>query len=138
MTRSKYHGTIVHKKYFLHNQTFNSTELHSIILMPQFLNSIPLLPSSYPGRLPSSQSFSTASQETLSINSAGLEFSLHSLGLDPTENIMSVVIAQQYFDCCLRIRCRENLFVKLLPSNECLLWFCYSRFRLSHHNIIVP
>jgi hypothetical protein len=28
-------------KYFLHSQTFNSTELHSVTMIPQFLNSIP-------------------------------------------------------------------------------------------------
>jgi hypothetical protein len=47
---SKYRGTIAHTKSSLHSQTFNSTELHSIILMPQFLNSISLLPSLYRGR----------------------------------------------------------------------------------------
>jgi hypothetical protein len=47
----KYRGTIAHVKSSLHSQTFNSTELHSIILMPQFLNSTPVIPASYPGSL---------------------------------------------------------------------------------------
>jgi hypothetical protein len=53
ITHSKYGGTIAHVKSSLHSQTSNSTELHSIILMPQFLTSAPLLPSSYPERLSS-------------------------------------------------------------------------------------
>jgi hypothetical protein len=47
---TKYHCTVAHIKSYLHSQTFNSTELHSTILMP-FLNATPSLPSSYPGRL---------------------------------------------------------------------------------------
>jgi hypothetical protein len=38
--------TTAHVKSFLHSQTLNSTELHSITLMPQLLNSIPSLDSS--------------------------------------------------------------------------------------------
>jgi hypothetical protein len=56
ITHFKCRGTIAHVKSSLHSQTFNSTELHSIILMPQFLNSTHLLPSSYPGRLASQNS----------------------------------------------------------------------------------
>jgi hypothetical protein len=37
--------------------------------------------------------------------SAGLGSSLYSLGADSTENTVSIVIAQQYLECCLRIRC---------------------------------
>jgi hypothetical protein len=40
----------------LRSPTANWTELHSIIVMPQFLISIPLLPSSYPDRLASRNS----------------------------------------------------------------------------------
>jgi hypothetical protein len=36
---------------------------------------------------------------------SGLGSSLYSLRADPTENTVSIFIAQQYFDCCLRIRC---------------------------------
>jgi hypothetical protein len=50
------------------------------------------------------------SQETLSINSSAiLESYLHSHGPDQTENTVSILIAQKYFDCCLRIHCRGNL-----------------------------
>jgi hypothetical protein len=37
--------------------------------------------------------------------------------------------------CCLRIRCRRNVFTEQLPSNG-HLWFHYSGFRVSCHNII--
>jgi hypothetical protein len=53
-------------KIFSHSQTSNSTEMHSIILMPQFLSSIPPLPSSYPGRLASRNSTDTKSSFLLS------------------------------------------------------------------------
>jgi hypothetical protein len=52
----------------------------------------------------SSQSSSTAmSRNSLNCNSAGLESSLYSLRPDLTEITVSIVIAQQYFDCCIRI-----------------------------------
>jgi hypothetical protein len=78
----------------------------------------------------SSQSSSTAvSKDSLNSNSAGLGSSLYRLGSAPTENTVSDVIAQQYFDCCLRISCRGNLFTASLPSNERLLWLRYPAFR---------
>lgn len=46
-----------------------------------------------------------------------------SSGTDPTENTVSIVIAQQYFNYCFLIRCRGNSFVEPLPSKE--------QFRLS-------
>jgi hypothetical protein len=58
-----------------------------------------------------------------------------SLGVDPTENTVSIIIAQQYFNCCLCIHCCGNLFTESLPSNERLLWLCYSGFQASCHNI---
>jgi hypothetical protein len=54
--------------------------------------------------------------------SAGLVSSLHSLGADPAENTVFVVIAQQYLDCFLYILCLGNLFTKSLRRNERLLW----------------
>jgi hypothetical protein len=51
-----YRGTIAHVKSSLYSQTFNSTEMHSIIPIPQFLSSTPLLPSSYPGKTASRNS----------------------------------------------------------------------------------
>jgi hypothetical protein len=47
------------------------------------------------------------SQETPSILS---QLAWNSLGADPTENTVSIVIAQQYFDCCLRIFPREPVY----------------------------
>jgi hypothetical protein len=64
---------------------------------------------------------------------AGLGSSLDSLGSDPAENTVSIVIAQQYFDCCLRIRCRWHLFTESLPRIELLLWLRYSGFQASCH-----
>jgi hypothetical protein len=53
----------------------------------------------------SCQSFSTAvSRDSLNYISAGLGSSLYSLGADPTENTISIVIAQKYLDYCLLIR----------------------------------
>jgi hypothetical protein len=45
-----------HALRLLHSQAFNSIEIHSVILMPQYLNSISPLPRSYPGRLTSRNS----------------------------------------------------------------------------------
>jgi hypothetical protein len=61
------------------------------------------------------------SPETLNYFSAGLGPSLYSLVAEPTENTASIVIAQQYLNCCLLIRCRGNMFTESLPSNERLL-----------------
>jgi hypothetical protein len=41
---------------------------------------------------------------------------------------------QQFLYCCLRIRCRGNLFTNPLPSNE-RLWFHYSGLQESCHSI---
>jgi hypothetical protein len=71
----------------------------------------------------------TISRDSLNYSSAGLGSSLYSLGADPRENTVSFVIAQQYLDCCLFIRCRGDLFIESLPSNERLLWLRYSGFR---------
>jgi hypothetical protein len=38
-------------------------------------------------------------------------------------------------DCCLRIRCRRNVFTDSLPSNKRLFWLHYSGFWVSCHNI---
>jgi hypothetical protein len=67
------------------------------------------------------------------LSPAGLRFSLYSLGSDPTENTVSIVIAQQYFYCCLRNPCRGNLFTESLPSKGRLLWLRYSGVQASCH-----
>jgi hypothetical protein len=56
---------------------------------------------------------------------------------DPTENTVSIVIAQQYLLCCLLIPCCGNLFTESLPSNERLLWFHYSSFQASFHSMFL-
>jgi hypothetical protein len=106
--------------------------------MSQFLSSIPasipLLLNSHHGRLASRKSTDVfpsllihlwlPPQETLNCASADLGSSLYSLGANPEENTVSVVIAQQYFECCLRIRCSGNVFIRPLPSNG-VCWFPY-------------
>jgi hypothetical protein len=70
--------------------------------------------------------------------SSGLGSSLYSLGSDPTENIVSIFIAQKFFDCCLHIRCRRNLFMESLPSNELLLWLSdvMSQYKFRCENVL--
>jgi hypothetical protein len=92
--------------------------LHSKIpFLPNLLNHL---------RLP-------AQKNPLVITSAGLEFSLYSLGEDVTENTVSIVTAQQYLDFCLFILCRGNLFAEWLTGYERLLWLRYSGFQASCH-----
>jgi hypothetical protein len=43
--------------------------------------------------------------------------------------------SQQFLNCCLRIRCRGNLFTEPLPSNGRLLWLHYSSLQGSCHSI---
>jgi hypothetical protein len=78
--------------------------------------------------IPSQSSSTAISRDSLIIISAGPGASLYSLGADPTENTVSIVIAQQYPDCCLCICCRKNLFTESLPRNERLLWLRYFGF----------
>jgi hypothetical protein len=83
-----------------------------------------------------SQSSSTAvSRDSRNSISADLGSSLYSLGADPTENTVLILIAQQYHDCCLLIRCHGNLFTESLPSSDRLLWLHYSIFHASSHNM---
>jgi hypothetical protein len=107
----------MHGVFFSQRHSCNSTNL-----LPSLLSLL---------RLPSQESSSI-------ITSAGLESSLHSLGTYPTENTVTIVIAQQYLDCCSFIRYRGNLFTGSLPSNERLLWLRYSGFQASCHNTLIP
>jgi hypothetical protein len=85
----------------------------------------------------SSQSFSTAvSRDSLNYHSAGLGSLLYCLGSDPTENIDSIVIVQQYLDYCFFVRCRGNVFTESLHINNILLRLRYSGFQASCHFII--
>jgi hypothetical protein len=86
--------------------------------------------------LPSLLSHVTAiSRDSFNYFSAGLGSSLYSNGADPTENTVSIVIAQKYIDCCLFTHYGGNLFTEPLPSNERLLWLRYSGFQASCHNM---
>jgi hypothetical protein len=92
-----------------------NSSLHILIpFLPLFcncqLNSIPLLPSSCPGRLASRNS----------TNSSQLNSSLYQLCTDHAENTASILLGRRIYsavalqrkllDCCLRIRCRRNVF----------------------------
>jgi hypothetical protein len=59
-------------------------------------------------------------RDSLNYPSAGLGSSLYSLGAEPTENTVSIVIGQEYLECCLLIRCSGKLFTDSLPSNSAL------------------
>jgi hypothetical protein len=106
---------IPHLKPPLHRLTFKS-QLHSL---PFLFNPFRLL-----------------SQETPSIITPAGLVSLYSLRADPTENAVSVVIAQKYLDCCLLFHCGGDLFTESLPSNKHLFWLRYSDFQASYHNIL--
>jgi hypothetical protein len=41
-----------------------------------------------------------------------------------------------FFYCCVRMRCRGNVFNEQLPSDGRLLWVHYSGFRAAYRNII--
>jgi hypothetical protein len=98
----------------MHEVFFFTAALLHLNSLPSLLNHL---------RLPS--------QETPSF---GLRSS-YSLGADPTENAVSIVITQQCLYCCLLIRCRGNLFSESLPSNERHIWLSYSGFQTSCHSI---
>jgi hypothetical protein len=95
----------------------------------------------------SSQSTSTVLSRTLpSSNSSCVKSSLYSLEADPQKTPLPLLLRrrvysttayqQKFFDCCLRIRCRGNVFTEHLPSNGRLLWFHYSGFRASYHSTL--
>jgi hypothetical protein len=94
-----------------------------------FHSLIPFLPS----LLNHSAAISRGSQYFISLS--GLRSSLYSLGTDPTENTVSIVIAQQYLGFCLRICCRRKLFTESLPSNERLPCLNHYGFQASCHNM---
>jgi hypothetical protein len=53
-------------------------------------------------------------------------FTLYMLGAYPTENTDSIVIVQQYLNCCMLIRCGRNVFTEMLPISERLLCSCHN------------
>jgi hypothetical protein len=89
--------------------------------------SVPLLPSSYPGRL-------------VSRNSTNF---LYNYFARITQKIQPLYCwddvskrrfkAMNLFDCCLLIRCCGNMCTESLPNNELLFLFHCSGFRDSHH-----
>jgi hypothetical protein len=99
------------------------------------LNSIPRFPSSYPGGL--RLEIRLYSNDLLCPfiaprHGPNKKDSLSMLG----RRIYSSVAKQPKLpDCCLRIRYRRTVFTESLPSNERLLWLCYSGFRVSCHSI---
>jgi hypothetical protein len=101
----------------LHRLTFKS-QLNSA---PSLLSYLPLLSEASPSI----------------VISAGLGSSLYSIGSDPTENTVSVVVAQQYLDYCLLIPFRGNLFTESVACNELLLWLLCSGFQASCNNTVV-
>jgi hypothetical protein len=42
---------------------------------------------------------------------------LQHFGSNHIENAVSIVVAQQYLNCCLRIRCRRSVFTEPMPRN---------------------
>jgi hypothetical protein len=62
-------------------------------------------------------------------------FRKHSLCIVGKPCLQHRCIATKLHDCCLRIRCRWNVFTESLPSNERLFLIHYSGFRASRHSI---
>jgi hypothetical protein len=115
------------------------SSLHSLIsFLPLFcnfqLNSIPLLPSSYSGRLASRNSTQFFSIELFFITILHASRRKLSLSFAVKACLQRRCIATKLFDCCLSIRCRWNVFNKPLPSNERRFWPYYHGFRASCHN----
>jgi hypothetical protein len=44
---------------------------------------------------------------------------------------------QQYLYCCLRIRCRRNVFTEPMPRSVHLFWLHYSGLQASFYNTVV-
>jgi hypothetical protein len=149
-THFKFRGTIAHFKSSLHSQTFDCTELHSAILMPQFLNSTPPLASrnstaSLPFIL---NHFRLPSQKTPSIFLSTARDPRYTASGQPQRKtpfplnsalVIEVRLPRRWIEkVVLLLRFRGNLFTESLPSNGRLLWLYYSGFRASCHNIINP
>jgi hypothetical protein len=69
--------------------------------------------------------------------SPGVGSSLYRLGADPTENIVSIVIADRYLDCCLRIRYRRNVFTQPLSISRRLLICLFHSNGCTCYNMIM-
>jgi hypothetical protein len=113
----------------------NSSFHNLISFLPLFcncqLNSVPLLPSSYLDRLPSRNSTQFFFNWTVLYN----HFTRTTQKTQPLCCWEGVCIAP-LLDCCLRIRCRWNVFTESLPSNEHLFWLDCFCCRASCHSII--
>jgi hypothetical protein len=105
------------------------SSFHSLIIpfLPLFcscqLNSIPLLPSSCPGRLASGNS----------TNSSQLNSSLYTLCTDHAENSLFIVgkVLHNNGSYSIVAYYRGNVFTESLPINEHLIWLHYSGLRAS-------
>jgi hypothetical protein len=107
-----------------------SFQLPSTAISRTLLNSIPLLPSSYPGRLASRNS----------TNSSQLNYSARTTQKTQRLYCWEGVFAAPLhgngsYSTVFVIRCRGNLFTEPLPSNKRLFWLHYSGFRASCHKM---
>jgi hypothetical protein len=100
------------------------------------LNSIPLLPSSYPGRLASRNSTRLFSSEHSFLTTFKGSRRKHCVSIVGKTRLQRRCIATKLLDCCLRICCHGNVFTQSMPSNEHLFWLHYYGFRASCHSII--
>jgi hypothetical protein len=120
---SKYRGTIARIKSSLHSQTLNSTELHSIILMPQFNFSASKLISWQAGvsklnyfndLCPFCNPSARTTQKTQSIVEKVFTAPLHSNGhgVDHIENT-ALLLLRAFFSAgvCLPSRCLETVCI---------------------------
>jgi hypothetical protein len=136
------------------------SSFHSLIpFLPLFcncqLNSIPLLPSSYPGRLTSRNSTRFFSTELFFITTYNGSRKKNNFSIVGKECLQRRCIATELLNCCLLIaaeiclpsRCialniysavissgfgrHVTVFTVPLPSNGRLFWLHYSDFRLS-------
>jgi hypothetical protein len=99
--------------------------LHLPCSWPRRLANIPYLPSS---QLSTNCPHGTSEFDWL--------FSTELFFIIPSHGPNSKHRSQQFLYCCLRIRCRGNLFTETLPSSGCLLWLHYSGLQASCHSII--
>jgi hypothetical protein len=112
-----------------HFKSHMKSSFHSLI--PFFLlfcncqlNSIPLLPSSYPGRLTSQNSIRLFSNELIFIKHFARTTHKTRPLLFGGRVYSSVAKQRKLLDFCSRIRCRRNVFTESLPSNEQSIGAC--------------
>jgi hypothetical protein len=107
----------------LHSLTFNSTELHSIILMPQFLNSIPSLDSS----APKLTSWQAGVSKLNWLQRSPLSF-LQALGTNHAENTASLLLRKYVYGTVANKRSRRGPHRKHRSSIVTRLRFRWNGF----------